>query len=139
MDRGTDDSVRKAIAVTLFVLAALALVGALTGLARLSYTPSGVVPQPNEFIPLLVGTTLLCGLGAFWLLGGIQLLKAPRGRGGPFLRGYAWLVLVVGCLLWLGAAVGPIALITSPAISLACVLSAVVVLSYDRDVPGDAK
>ena len=109
---------RRAIPAVLLVLAALASMGAVACLLRM---PSACfVGRPERVIHAAI--LISCVLAVFWALSGIQLLKFPRHQVGPFLRVSAWLVLTIGSFLWLG----------SRTVSLACVLSAVIVLCHGK-------
>ena len=114
----------------LFILAASAVAGAIASASGLPSAHARFAHEPEDLIILLGLALILGGLGAFWVLSGVQLLRAPANRVGFLLRGCAWLVLVIGCLFGVASVLEPLDLALGGILSMACVLSAVVVLSH---------
>src|SRR2546425_9981899 len=102
---------RKAIPASLFILAALAAAGVIASASGLPSAHARFAHEPEDLI-ILVGLALtLGGLGAFWVLSGIQLLRVPASRVGRLFRGCAWLVLIIGCLFGVASVFEPLDLV----------------------------
>src|SRR5437667_8730263 len=115
----------KTIPASLFILAALAVGGVIASASGLPSAQARFTHEREDLIILVGFALILGGLGTFWLLSGIQLLRVPASRVGPLLRGCAWLVLAIGCLFGLASVLEPLDMILGGVLSMACVLSAV--------------
>ena len=129
----------RVVASLLLLLAMLAAAGAIAAGSSIPDAVAQFAHEPEDVYLLVLWSALLSFLAFFWLCGAIALFRPAVDQASRFIRGLAWGVVLVGCVLFVVAVTGVLVLdleggVLGTMLGSLCVVSAIVVLKWRRGV-----